>query len=64
MTIKEQADKSLVRPILEYAAPAWDLYIAQNINLLEAVEGGVARWNFNCFRNTSKMLAKLKWRSF
>ena len=33
--------KSLVRPILEYAAPVWSPYLAKDIHLLECVKRSV-----------------------
>ena len=33
---------SLVRPILEYAAPVWSPYLAKDIHLLECVQRSVA----------------------
>ena len=42
-SIKAQACKTLVRPILEYASSVWDPYLQKDINKLEAVHGRAAR---------------------
>jgi hypothetical protein len=36
--VKEQANKSLVRPSLEYACSVWDPYTKENITQLERVQ--------------------------
>ena len=35
--------KSLVRPVLEYAAPAWNLYLAKDVLALEKVQPRASR---------------------
>ena len=39
--------KSLVRPILEYAAPIWSPYLAKDIHLLECVQRRTSRMTLN-----------------
>jgi len=62
--IKAQTYKTLVRPILEYAATAWDPYTANNIQQLEAVQRRAARFTMGDYRttsSTSKMIEDLGW---
>ncbi|MCG8034813.1 MAG: hypothetical protein JAZ03_21935, partial [Candidatus Thiodiazotropha taylori] len=62
--IKAQCYKTLVRPIMEYAAPAWDPHTTTNINQLEAVQRRAARFVTGDYRrtsSTSQMLATLGW---
>ena len=42
VNILSMLHKSLVRPILEYAAPVWSPYLAKDIHLLECVQRSVA----------------------
>ena len=42
--IKNMAYKSIFRPKMEYAAPIWDPYTKDNIQLLEAVQRRAARF--------------------
>ena len=42
VNIPSMLHKSLVRPILEYAAPVWSPYLAKDIHLLECVQRSVA----------------------
>ena len=42
--VKEAAVKSIVRPQLEYASPAWNPYTAKNIDRVEAVQRRAARF--------------------
>ena len=65
-SIKEQAYKMLVRPILEYAAPVWDPHLQQDINALEKVQRRAARFVLTRHHNTSsvsEMLNILNWPS-
>ena len=60
--IKAQCYKTLVRPILEYAAPVWDPHTNNNINQLEAVQRRAARFITGDYRSTSstsQMIANL-----
>ena len=50
---KELAYRSMVRPILEYASPAWDPYTQCNINQLERVQRRAARFVHSNFYRTS-----------
>jgi hypothetical protein len=62
--IKAQCYKSLVRPIMEYASPAWAPYTSTNINKLEAVQRRAARFVTGDYRrtsSTSQMIATLGW---
>ena len=45
--IKNLPYKSILWPKMEYAAPIWDPYTKDNIQLLEAVQHRVARFVFN-----------------
>lgn len=61
---KELAYTSLVRPLLEYATPAWDPYRAKDINKLEMVQRRAARFVKSDYRRTasvSKLLDDLGW---
>ena len=48
--IKSQAYQTLVRPILEYASPAWDPFTQKDINQLEAVQRRAARFVMSDYR--------------
>lgn len=63
-TTKAQCYQSLVRPVLEYAAKAWDPYTQTNINKLEAVQRHAATFVRGDYRTTSivsEMIADLGW---
>ena len=49
---KETAYKALVRPLLEYAAPVWDPYTANEIEALEKIQRRAARWVTSRHRQT------------
>ena len=64
--IKEQAYKSLVRPLCEYACPVWDPYEKTDINAVEMIQRRAARYVRNNYRNRSSvgaMLLDLGWQS-
>ena len=61
---KETAYKALVRPLLEYAAPVWDPYTANEIEALEKIQRRAARWVTSRNRQTScvdSILEQLDW---
>ncbi|KAL8595170.1 hypothetical protein ACOMHN_013843 [Nucella lapillus] len=65
-SVKEQAYKAFVRPILEYASSVWDPHTQKNIDKLEAVQRRAARFVCNRYHNTSsvsRMLDSLGWQS-
>jgi len=60
--IKLQCYKSLVRPVLDYAAAAWDHHTQTCITQLEAVQRRAARFitgNYRTTSSTSQMIADL-----
>ena len=64
--IKAQCYTSLVRPVIEYAATAWDPYTARNIQQLEAVQRRAARFvtgDYKTTSSTSQMITNLGWSS-
>ena len=63
---KETAYKTLVRPLLEYAATVWDPYTASENQAIEKVQRRAARWVSNRHRQTScvdNMLDSLDWQT-
>lgn len=65
-TIKDQCYKSLVRPILEYAAPTWDPHTQNCIQSLEAVQRRAARFvtgDYHTTSSTSQMMNQLGWKT-
>ena len=63
---KEVANKILVRPHLEYAAPIWHPYHETQIAQVEKVKRTAVRWTCRRWRNTSSvgdMLDALEWPS-
>ena len=64
--VKAQTYKALVRPILEYASPAWDPHTITNIKKLEAVQRRAARFvhgDYKTTSSTSDMIGRLQWPS-
>ena len=64
--LKTMAYFTLVRPIIEYAAPVWDPYTQRNIYKIEMVQRRAARFVCGRYHNTSsvsEMLQDLEWPS-
>ena len=65
--LKTLAYFSLVRPLVEYAAPAWDPHTDRNINKLQKVQRRAARFVCNRYNNNtssvSDMIKHLQWSS-
>ena len=65
-SVKASAYLTLVRPIMEYAAVAWDPYQLNNICALEKIQRRAARWvmnDYNRYSSVSDMLHNLNWQS-
>ena len=52
---KEVANKTLVHPKLEYAAPVWHPYHETQIGQVKKVQRTAARWTCRRWRNTSSV---------
>lgn len=64
--LKTLAYFTLVRPIIEYAAPVWDPHTQRNIYKIEMVQRRAARFVCSRYHNTSsvsEMLQELNWPS-
>ena len=62
--LKNVAYKAFVQPVLEYASPVWDPFIANNINALENVQRRAARWVKQDYRRSAcvdTMRQQLHW---
>ena len=65
-SVKENAYRSLVRPLVEYASPVWDPYNQNNIQKIEMVQRRGARYVNNqhsSLTSVDSMMEDLKWRS-
>ena len=66
ISIKEQAYKTLVCPLVEYASPVWDPHHQTDIRKLECVQRRAARFILSSQHNRSSvtaMIQRLGWRS-
>ena len=64
--LKQQAYRTLVRPVVEYACPVWDPYTKTQIRQIEMVQRRAARYVKNRYHNTpsvSEMIQQMNWRS-
>ena len=64
--IKASAYLTLVRPVMEYAAVAYDPYQKNNINALEKIQRRAARWvmnDYGRYSSVSNLLHDLNWQS-
>ena len=64
--IKETAYKTLVRPIMEYAATVWDPHTQDSTDKIEAIQRRAARFVLRRYRNTSSasnLIDELRWPS-
>ena len=52
-SVKEQAYKSIVRLVFEYACSMWDPHNVKHIKSLEAIKWRAARWTLHRYRRTS-----------
>ena len=58
---------SLIRPVIEYAAVAWDPYQLNNINALQKIQHRVAHWvmnDYGRYSSVSNLLHDLNWQPF
>ncbi len=62
---KTAAYRTIVRPILEYSASAWDPYLQRDIQKIEAVQRRAARFVTNTYQKTpgtvTNIMANLQW---
>ena len=64
-SIREVANKTLVRPILEYSCPVWSPHTKSNRHKIEMVQRRAARWTLcrsSSYDSVSDMLGDLGWR--
>ena len=65
-TVKQNAYKALVRPLVEYTSPVWDPYRQTEIDRIEMVQRRAATYVTNSHNNRSsvnQMLEHLEWKS-
>ena len=64
--LREMANKTLVRPLVEYSSSVWSPYTKSNIARLEMVQRKAARWTlseYSPYASVTQMLQSLGWRS-
>ena len=64
--VKERAYTTMVRPILEYAAPVWSPYTSKDVQKIEQVQKNAARFvtnNYHPRASTSELVSQLNWDS-
>jgi len=64
--IRQTAYKAMVRPILEYASPAWSPHNQTHVDRLEKTQRRAARWtmsNYSREASVTEMLSQLGWRT-
>ena len=63
--VKELAYLSMVRPIVEYAAPVWSPYTSKDVAKLEQVQKNAARFVTNDYRistsTSTDLVSTLNW---
>jgi hypothetical protein len=65
-TVKQNAYKAVVRPLVEYASPVWDPYHQTEIDRIDMVQRRAERYVTNSHNNrssVSQMLEHFEWKS-